>query len=78
MQRGDAPGACSGPIWGFGLVSFVLMAGLQLRAEGRAAPAPRYSAHDPRHSFPPHAESPDSIPLDSTATAVTIARPARP
>ena len=31
VQRGDAPGACSGPIWGFGLVSFVLMAGLQLR-----------------------------------------------
>ena len=35
VQRGDAPGARAGSIWGFGLVSFVLMAGLQLRAEGR-------------------------------------------
>ena len=35
VQRGDVPGARSGLIWGLGLVSFVLMAGLQLRAEGR-------------------------------------------
>ena len=35
VQRGDVPGARSGPIWGLGLVSFVLMAGLQSRAKGR-------------------------------------------
>ena len=35
VQRGDVPRARSGLIWGLRLVSFVLMAGFQLRAEGR-------------------------------------------